>query len=65
MDKLVWLYDNLVAGKQKAIVAFIVTAVVAQASQHGVDTSLTLEQALEALLWGVLGFVGVYFKRNQ
>lgn len=60
-----WLWNQVVAGKQKALVGFILTAVVAYASKHGLDLNMTLAQALEALLWGILGYVGVYVKRNK
>lgn len=61
-----WLWNQFIANKQKAVVGFIITAVVAFFAKHGVDLdSITLKQALEALLWGILGFVGVYIKRNK
>lgn len=61
-----WLWQNFVAGKQKAIVGFVVTAVAALLAKHGIDLdAVTLKQALEAVLWGLLGFLGVYVKRNK
>lgn len=61
-----WLYSQLIANKQKAVVGFIVTAAVAYFAKHGIDLgAITLKQALEAVLWGMLGFVGVYVKQNK
>lgn len=60
-----FLYQQFVAGKQKAIVAFVVTAVTAYAAKHGVDFNMTLAQVVEAVMWGLLGLVTVYVKRNK
>jgi hypothetical protein len=60
-----FLYTQLIAGKQKAIVGFIATAVAAYAAKHGLNLDMTLKDALEACLWGLLGLFGVYIKRNR
>lgn len=60
------LYKEVIANKQKAVVGFAVAAVVAYFSQHGFDLdTLTVREAVEALLWGVAGYVSVWFKKNQ
>lgn len=60
-----WFYVNFVQGNQKAIVGFVAVAVAAYANQHGINLNMTLKEGLEACLWGLLGLMGVYFKRNQ
>lgn len=63
MDKL---YTAIVANKQKAIVSFVVAAVTAYAAKHGFDIeTVTVKEALELIFYGVIGYVGVYVKRNQ
>jgi uncharacterized membrane protein (DUF441 family) len=60
-----WLYENFVAGKQKAVVAFVVTALVAWLVKHGVELPEDASDTLQALAWGLVGLVSVYLKRNQ
>lgn len=61
-----WLYNQLIANKQKAVVGFIMAALTAFFVKHGIDiTTLTVHDALQMLFYGALGFVGVYLKRNK
>lgn len=60
-----FLYNQFVAGKQKAIVAFVVTALVAFLVKHGVALPESAGQTFEALIWGLVGLVSVYMKRNK
>jgi uncharacterized membrane protein (DUF441 family) len=59
------LYQALVVGKEKAIVAFVVGAAVVQASKHGLSLDMTLKEALEALLGGAIAHVSVFLTRNR
>lgn len=65
MNKLGQLYQLVVVGKEKAIVAFVVTAVGAYVAKHGVTLDMTLKDALTAVLYGVVGHVAVYLKANS
>lgn len=65
MEWLTKLYEVLVFDKQKALVAFIVAAVGTYAVSHGINLDMSLRDALQALLVGVIAHGSVYFKRNQ
>ena len=60
-----FLYNQFIAGKQKAVVAFLVTALVAFIAKHGVVLPDNAADTLQALAWGVVGSVSVYLKRNK
>lgn len=60
-----FLYNQLIAGKQKAVVAFIVTTLVAFLVKHGIALPENAGQTFEALIWGLVGLVSVYLKRNK
>jgi hypothetical protein len=60
-----FLYQNLIAGRQKAIVGFVATALVAFLVKHGIVLPDTATDVFQALLWGVLGLVSVYVKKNK
>lgn len=60
-----FLYNQLIANKQKAIVGFVLTAAGAFISQHGFTLDTTIGEILESLVYGVLGYIGVYVKRNR
>ena len=60
-----FLYNQFIAGKQKAVVAFIVSALVAFIVKHGVALPDNASETLQALVWGVVGLVSVYVKRNK
>lgn len=59
------LYNQLIAGKQKAIVGYVVVALVQYLSDHGFVAPDHFADVLTALLVGLLGYVAVYLKRNQ
>jgi len=60
------IWNALVANKQKAIVGFAVASLAAYFAKHGIDIeTLTVKEASELVLYGVLGYVGVYVKRNK
>lgn len=60
------LYQAVVANKQKAIVGFLVAAVVAYFAKHGIDIeTLTVKEALELAVYGLIGYVSVFLKRNK
>lgn len=60
------IYRQIVENKQKAVVGFVVAAAVAYFAKHGIDIeTLTVKEALEMVLWGVIGYVSVFFKRNK
>lgn len=60
-----FVYQQFIAGKQKAVVAFIVTALVAFLVKNGIELPENAAQTFEALIWGVVGLVSVYIKRNK
>lgn len=63
MDKL---YQAIVVNKQKAIVGFIIAALVAYFSKHGIDIeTLTVREFVEMLIYGLIGYGAVYTKRNK
>lgn len=60
------LYSFLIENKQKAIVGFVVAAATAYFAKHGLDLeTLTVKQALEMVVYGVLGYTAVWFKKNK
>lgn len=60
------IYQQFVAGKQKAIAAFVVGFVVTYVAQYGLDLhTLTVQQLLEQLVYSGLSYAGVYLKRNK
>lgn len=63
MDKL---YEQIIANKQKAIVGFVVLLIGSLFAKHGIDiTQITVADAIQALAYGVIGYVSVYLKRNK
>jgi uncharacterized membrane protein (DUF441 family) len=60
-----WLYRQFVVGKQKAIAGWLATALVAFLVANGVKLPSDAADVLTALLWGIIGLVSVYLKRNQ
>lgn len=58
-------YQLVVVGKEKAVVAFLVTAVVPFVAQHGLTLNVSGVALLEALLFGVLAHLAVYFAPNS
>lgn len=60
------IYQQIIAGKQKAVVGFILLFLGSFFAQHGIDiTQMTVGQAIESLIYGLIGYAGVYIKRNQ
>lgn len=59
------LYNLLVAGKEKATVALIVSGVLTFLALFNISGEMTVEQALTAIFTAVLTALGVYFKRNN
>lgn len=63
MDKL---YEQFIANKQKAIVAFILGVVGSYIAKYGFDIqTLTVGQLIERLIYGAIAYVGVYLKANK
>lgn len=61
-----WLHQNLVAAKQKAVVSGVVGFVLWLCAKHGINLdSVTLHQALQALVAAVVAYISVFYKRNQ
>lgn len=61
-----WLHQQLVAGKQKAVAALIVAGLTALATKHGINLDgITGTQLVQAVVYGVIGFVAVFYKKNQ
>lgn len=61
-----WLHQQLVANKQKAVAALVVAGLTALASNHGINLDkVTGTQLVQAIVYGVIGFVAVFYKKNQ
>lgn len=61
-----WLHQQLVANKQKAVAALVVAGLTALASNHGINLDkVTGTQLVQAVVYGVIGFVAVFYKKNQ
>jgi uncharacterized membrane protein (DUF441 family) len=60
-----FLYQQLIAGKQKAVVGWLITALVAFLASQGITLPDNGSEVLTALLTGLLGYVGVYLTRNK
>lgn len=66
LSKVNTIYELLVVNKQKAVVGFVVGAVVTYAAKYGLDlNTLTVSEALELVVGGAVVAVGVYLKKNQ
>lgn len=61
MDSLI----KWVQGSKKAIVAFLVTALVGYLARHGWHLDVQYQDALRTLLEGLVGGITVWFTRNQ
>lgn len=59
------IYDAVVKGNQKAIVAFVLSAVAVFVAQAGFTVDTTIGEVVEALVAGVISAVGVWFKANK
>lgn len=59
------LYELVVVGKEKAVVAFIVGAVGSFVARHGLTLDMTLKDVLESACYGLIGHGSVYFTRNK
>lgn len=60
-----FLYQQLVANKQKAIAGWLAAALVAFVAKHGVTLPGDAADVLSALVLGLIGLVSVYLKRNK
>lgn len=60
-----FLYNQLIAGKQKAIAGFLAAALVAYLARHGVTLPGDSADVLQALAFGLIGLISVYLKRNK
>lgn len=60
-----WLYQQLIAGKQKAVAGFLAAALVAFLADNGVQLPADAKEVVSALLLGVVGLVSVYLTRNK
>ena len=59
------IYQQFIAGKQKAVVGYVVVALVQYLSSMGIKLPDTAGDVLTALVVGILGYVAVYLKRNK
>lgn len=59
------LYNQLIAGKQKAVVGYVVVALVQYLSDNGVTVPDHFGDVVTALLVGLIGYAAVYLKRNK
>lgn len=60
------LYDLIVTGKQKAIAAFVVGVVSTYVVKYGFDIeTLTVKEAIEQLVYGVIAYAGTYIPTNK
>ena len=59
------LVAKLVTGKEKAIVAFLVATIGSFVAKHGVTLDMTLGQALQALIVGLVAHVSVFLTANR
>lgn len=60
-----FLYQQLIAGKQKAIAGWIAGASIVFLAQHGITLPASAKEVLTALLYGLIPLVSVYLKRNK
>ena len=60
-----FLYNQLIAGKQKAVAGFLAASLVAYLAKHGVVLPGDAGDVLSALALGLIGLVSVYLKRNK
>lgn len=59
------IYNQLIAGKQKAVVGYVVVAAVQYLSELGFKLPDNTGDVLTALVVGLIGYVAVYLKRNK
>jgi hypothetical protein len=59
------LYQLLVVGNQKAIVGFVVSAILSAVAVFGINGDMTVREALAVSLTGLLTALSVYFKSNK
>ena len=63
MDKI---YQAIVVNKQKAIVGFVFGFVATYLAKYGFDIeTLTVRELLEQVVYGLIGYIGVYLKENK
>lgn len=65
INKVSFLYDLLVLGNQKAIVAFIVPLILAPLALVGISGEMTVSEALGLLCTFILSGVSVWFTKNK
>ena len=59
------IYNQLIAGKQKAVVGYLVVALVQYLTSMGIKLPENTGDVLTALVVGLLGYVAVYLKSNK
>lgn len=59
------LYQVVVAGNQKAVVAFVVPLVLGGIAFTGITGDMTVEDALSLLLTSIITAGGVWLKKNK
>lgn len=59
------LYNLIVAGNQKAITGFVLSAAAVWLAVAGISLEMTVGEALTVLTAGVINGVGVWFKANK
>ena len=64
-DYIKKIYQIVFAQKQKAVVAFIVAAIGSYIVKHGISLDVTVGDALQSIVAGVVAHISVYFTRNK
>ena len=60
------LYQQLIQNKQKAVIGFVVGAIIAYFAKYGIDlNTLTVADALRMLGAGIITYISVFVKKNQ
>lgn len=59
------IYDTIVVGNQKAIVAFVLPLVGTYIALVGLSLDMTIGQAVQVLVTAVVASGGVWFKKNK
>lgn len=65
MQYIQTIYRLVVVGNQKAIVGFVVTFILTFLAQFNISAEMTMNQALESLVYAVIGAAGVWLKANK
>lgn len=59
------LYKLVVINKQKAILGFVIAFSAPYLAKVGFTLDTTLKEVLESLVYGTIGYAGIYLKANK